>query len=131
MNFLELLDEYNKDTKITKENIQSKLYDIPVLVGKYQKYLYQWRRQFIKVESEKNELFRKKYHHYKYDYNKTLDSKEIKWHIETDEEFSKIESRYQILKSEVDQIQEMIKHCMNLSFFCRNIIEWEQFMNGE
>ena len=130
MNFKDLLKNYELDITITRENVFEKLYLVPVLHGKYHKYLYQWRRLLLKIEQEKIEKYREKYYYYKDDFDRTLDEKQIKWHIETDEEYVSINQRYLNIKNEVDQIEQMVKHCGNLSFFCQNIISWEAFLSG-
>lgn len=130
MNFIELLDEYETRCTITRENIHEKLYEAPILHSYFSKHLYNWKRRLKTVEIEKLSLYRKKYYYYKNDYDHVLKDSEIKWHIQTDEEYMKIEKRFYNLKQEVEQIQEMTSFCSKISFYCQNIISYEQFING-
>lgn len=129
--FTDLVKMYEKDTTITRENINSKIYDAPMLHSKYHKYLYKWRRDYIKNETLLSEQFRKLWYYYSDEHERTLKSTEIKWHIETDDDYIKLHSKVKILKGEVAQIEDMVKFCSNISFFCQNIINWETFMQGE
>lgn len=131
MNFLELCKQYENDTTVTRENINSKLFESPVLHSRYHKWQYIWKQRLYQQEDELKILYRKKYKYYENDYEKALSDKEIKWHIETDNEYLKLNRKVKILTSEVDQIIDWCKHCNNLSFFCGNIINWESFMAGK
>lgn len=129
MNFKELIESYESDSKVSKEEIQDKIYNIPILHGKYLKYLYQWRRKTLLIEKDLKELYRQKYEIYK-NGDKVLDEKQIKFYIETDKEYLELNLRFQTFKIETEQIEQMVKHCCNLSFFYQNIMEVEKFYNG-
>ena len=130
MNFLELNEEYQKDTTITRENIQLKLFESPRLHGKYHKWQYKWKQRLYKKEVELKELYRTKYKYYQRDFEEALNEKEIKWHIDTDSDYLELNRKVKILKTEVEQIVDWCKHCNSLSFFCGNIVRWEKHMNG-
>ena len=131
MNFIDLLKMYEKDTTINRENISSKLFECPVLHGIYSKWLYQWRRKFINVDNERAKKYKELYYYFKKDYELALDKKEICWHIETHDDYIDLNSKCRVLESEINQIESFVKHCSNLSFFCQNIISYEQFINGQ
>lgn len=129
MNFKDLIEQYETDTKVSKEEIQDKIYKIPILHGIYLKYLYQWKRKTLSVEKDLKELYRTKYEIYK-NGDKVLDEKQIKFYIETDKEYLDLNLKFQTFKLETDQVEQMVKHCSNLSFFYQNILESEKFFNG-
>ena len=131
MNFLELNELYKKSIDITRANINDKLYEIPVQHGIFSKWLYLWKKKYLKELKDLEHLERKKYYHYKDDFDRALNDKEIKWHVETDSEYVEQNLKVRIFKSEVEQIEAMLKHIGNLSFFAQNIIQWEEFMAGK
>ena len=131
MNFVELNNEYIEDTTITRENINSKLFEVPRLFGKYHKWQYKWKQALYAKEKELKLLYREKYKYYQKDFDEALNEKEIKWHVDTDEEYLELDRKVKILTTEVSQIESWCRHCNSLSFFCGNIVSWESLMAGK
>lgn len=131
MNFLELNKQYEEDTTINKENISEKLDIASRLHAKYHSYGYRWKRKLGVEEDKLKELYREKYKYYEKEYERALNDKEIKWHIDTDKEYISQNRKVEILKDEVDRIKDWCSHCNSLSYFYGNIIKWYEHMNGK
>jgi hypothetical protein len=112
-------------------NIEKKLYKIPQLHSKYLKLYLKAKVKLSKLERELNDLYRKKYHYYSFEYEERLESvKEIQFHILGDEEYSDVKQQLDNQDATVKTLEYAVKKTQQLTYDIKNIIEYTKYING-
>ena len=118
------------DFNVTRENLQSKVYSLPNLHSKYLKFFYKISEILIKLESKKDMLYIKKRNYFLNDHPEAIKPTHVDFYINGDDEFASLKMKYAKRKLELKVIEEALKRCSTISFFCKNIIEYENFLVG-
>ena len=124
-----LFDEIEEDMNITQMNIQDKLYEVPKLHGKYLRLYFKYKTALIKKQQELDLLYTDKYKKYK-NGPELLDKKEIQFYILSDKEYSELRFKITNLEHIVDILDRTVKKVNGLSFDCKNIVAYLQFISG-
>ena len=125
----ELLQQIEDDLTLTQENLEGKLYNIPMLHSKYLRLFLKSKGTLNKLEKQLSELYLQKYNHFK-NSKELLDKKEIQFHILGDEEYAKLNYNVHTAIDLVDILDRTLKKVNNMSFDVRNLIEYLKYMNG-
>lgn len=125
------IDESSVDFVWDADNINDKMYKMPIIHNKWLRYYYEERDSLIKAEKNLKSLYKEKFYYYKDDYDHKLDVKQIAWHIETDNEYSTKLYRVNLRKEIIDFIEKIIRRINSFSFDVKNIIEYTKFKNGQ
>ena len=125
------IDESSIDFVWDSDNFQDKMYKMPILHNKWLRYFYEERNNLIQAQKQLLSLYRIKYYYYKDDYDHKLELKQIAWHIESDEEYSKKLYNVNLRKEVVSFIEKTIRRITSFSFDIKNIIEHLKFTNGQ
>jgi hypothetical protein len=131
MNLDELFKEIEQDLTISFENLHEKTYKIPNYHSKYLKLYFEQKRILNKCNEELGKLYKNKYYYYTEQYEYKLDTtKEINFHIYSDEEYSKANLKTENQKLLVDCLERTLKRVQFLSKDVSNIQEQLKYMQG-
>ena len=118
------------DFHVTRENLQSKVYSLPNLHSKYLKFFYKLSEILIKLESKKDLMYIKKRNYFLNEHPEVIKPTHVDFYINGDEVFAALKLKCAKRKLELKVIEEALKRCSTISFFCKNIIEYENFLVG-
>jgi tRNA uridine 5-carbamoylmethylation protein Kti12 len=126
----ELFDELEKDLELTPNNLLDKVYEVPKLYNKWQRIYFSNKKKLNKKSKELDALYKQKYYYYK-DGDRLLDNaKEINFNVLSDEEYAKLRLEVETLKDLVKVLEQSIDRIGKISFDIKNIIAWNEFLNG-
>ena len=130
MNKENIFDELDKDLELNSADLQMKLFQVPLLYRKWQRIYFKYKKQLNKKVKELDALYKRKYYEIK-DGDRLLDNaKEINFNIIADNEYSKLRLETETLKDMVEILEDTVKRISRMSFDIKNLIEWQQFLNG-
>lgn len=118
------------DFYITRENISSKIYRIPNLHSKYLKYFYELSNILIDLETKRAKLYLKKRKDLLENSDEEIKISQIDFYLHGDEEYSTLLNILKKKKLSLQIVEEALKRCGTISFFVKNIIDWERFLVG-
>ncbi len=130
MNWKELQENLDDDMNLDDVNLESKLLQIPNLHNKYMRFFFKEKSKLIKMQEEMRDLYRTLWYHYKNDHDFLLEKKEIVWHVESDDSYTKKLTQMRKQEHLVDFFERAVKKCNTLSFDIKNIVELKKFMAG-
>jgi len=131
MTFQELQDMVEKEICIDRSNPSNTAIKVPQLHSKYLNLLQKHQLVCIKLKTDHDKMYSRKYLYYKNDYNVMLKSKsEIDAMISGDEEITVIRDKLEYEKAVASYLESVLKQISGLSFLIRDIIEWEKFKVG-
>ena len=131
MKLTELEKEAQQDLEKDTPDLELLSFEAPKLLSKWLRYLNYEHQVLIALEDEQKELFGKLWHHYKYEFEYTLETRqEIMTYVESDEKMRKLQRRIAIQKNKLDYIENVIKTLRERSFHVRNILEYRKFISG-
>lgn len=125
----DLMKMIEEDMKLTAENLEGKLYEIPAMYSKYLRYYFDFKTKLAKKQKELAEMYKAKWIKYK-EGDDLLDKKEIQFHILADEEYSQLHYETQVLDDLVDVLDRTVKKANSLSFDVKNLVEYLKYMQG-
>ena len=129
--FLALQKRIIADVLLTRDNVQQKILELPILYTKYKK-LYLEQRQLLKnINIDIKKTKAKRYHFYKFDNDFRLDTAtEINLYVEGDDEMCQM----YILQDKQEGIVEYIKDALSqidkMSYQIRSYVDLEKLRNG-
>jgi len=126
----ELLNEIEDDLNITAENIEKKIYMVSGLHSKYLRHFFNTKYKLNKKQKELNILYKTLYYKIKDDSEEILNQKEIIFNVLGDPEYAQLNFEVQTLIDFVDILDRTVKKVNNLSFDVKNIISWNNYIQG-
>jgi len=126
-----MFDELDEDLNITAANLMDKVYEIPKLYNKWQRVYFIQKKKLNRKVKELDDLYRKKYYFYKDGDRLMSNAKEIDFNVISDEEYTTLRLQVESLKDLVKILEKSIDRIGKLSFDVKNIIDWNNFLNGQ
>jgi hypothetical protein len=133
MTFKELQNQIEEDLTLEPQNLESKLYTIPVLHSKYLRRYNEAKKKHDRLMLEMDKLYRTKWHLYSTQgYNgHTLDTqKKIIIYVEGDSEILNKRVELNKAKRMVEYMRETVDKVSKMSFDIKNLIECIKWING-
>jgi len=129
--FQKLKDVVEKELKITDENVLEKSIQ---LSNFYAKFLQIYSKELKILKSlyhEKDKVYGKLYHHYKFEGDFQLDTKaEVEAYIKADDTYYKIALKYSQQEIQVKFLEQVLDHINNLGFRIKNYIDLKKMSQG-
>lgn len=122
--------EVEEDFKLRKDQLDTKLREIPNLHSKYLRHYYREKKKLVELEVDLKSLYLQKWKYYKNDYDFVVDNKHINFYIDGDKEYNTKLLELGRQKNLVEYFSNLLKKCNSLSFDIRNMIEYIKFING-
>lgn len=119
------------DFFVTRENLASKIYTIPNLHSKYLKNFYKISYILIDLETKKDKLYLKKRKQILEESNEEIKPNHLDFYINGNSEYSELSNKIKKRKLELRVIEDALKRCGTISFFIKDIVEWEKFLVGQ
>ncbi len=126
----ELLNQIEDDLKITKDNIETKIYEVSGLHSKYLRHFFNSKSKLLSKKRELHILYKKRYYQIKDESNDLMNQKEILFNIYGDSEYSLLNKEVQALENLVDILDRTVKKVNTLSFDIKNIISYNNYIQG-
>lgn len=120
-----------KDFHITRENLKSKIYTIPNIHSKYLRNFFYISKIVIDLETEKDLLYIKKRNYYLNDYPEIIRPTQVDFYIRGDKEYAELSNKLATRKLELKIIEDALNRCATISYFVKNIIDYENFLVGQ
>ena len=128
------IDKFEKMVKddflINRENLNLKLYTIPNIHSKYLKYFYKISKNLINLETKLEKLYIETRSYYQNEYDEVIKLNHLDFYINADDKYSKLNNKVKRKRLELKIIEETLKRCGVISFFIKNIIDYENFLVG-
>lgn len=127
----ELFEEIDNDFNINFENLSERIYKVPGLHSKYLRLFFTHKTKLNKYNEELNKLYKQKYYYFTEEYEYKLDNvKEINFHIYSDEEYCKLNTKVENQKVLVDCLDRTLKKVQYLTQDIKNIQNHLNYVNG-
>jgi len=121
-----------QDLKINVGNIDGELL---VNVDRTQNYVSLWFRKVAELKEairEKDKKYAELYNHYKYEFDKVLDTtKEVEIFIRGDEAYQIVCKKVDELSTEVDFLQKTHENMVSKGFNIRDYMKWQMYLKGD
>ena len=119
------------ELKFDSGTILEKNRNIPKMYHMYLDIFLAENREYKKLVAQRDSLYAKKYHYFKYDYDYKLDSKgEIDLFIKGDDEYNKLNLKVETQKLHAEFFEKTLDNIRTLSFSIKNHIEFKKFLAG-
>lgn len=143
MNYEDIFTEWAKDGSIDLTQISRASSEIPMLQNKYLKWYTEEKLKLIKFKSDYKVLVKLKTDYYMGNMD-SEDLRKYKWdpqplkilrqdipmHIESDPDIVKLSLTIGMQESNVEYLENIIRHINNRNFIIKNIIDRDRFENG-
>ncbi|MEM4260971.1 MAG: recombination mediator protein UvsY [Candidatus Woesearchaeota archaeon] len=121
----------SEDLKITEDNLAKKSLDIPILYHKYLDIFINELKQLKQLSLDKDKLYGKLYHHYKFESNYSLDTKnEIEVYVKGNDEYYIKALAYYQQEIVVKYLESILDAFTKMGFNIKNHIEFKKFLAG-
>lgn len=141
----EIIEEWEKDSKIDVNNIQNETVSTPFLHSKYLRMLSTWKRRRHIYEKKLTELQAIKRRYYRgemgrdelntYGWNQYQGNRMIKTELEEtlrgDSDVLSLQSKLDLIDTVLYVLESIIKTVMSRDFEISNFIKYKMFMKGE
>ena len=131
MDIIKFSKMIKEDFLINRETLNDKIYHIPNLHSKYLKYFYEISNKLIDLETERDTLYIKKRKYYLNKTDEIIKDTQVKFFIEGDEEYSALINKIRKKELKLKIVDDALKRCGTISFFVKNIIDYENFLVGK
>lgn len=131
MDIIKFEEMVKNDFLVTRENLASKMYEIPNIHSKYLKFFYEISHTIINLETKKDKLYIEKRKHFLNDIDEEIKPAHIDFYIHGDGEYSALSNKIKKRKLELKIFEDVLKRCGTISFFIGNIITYEKFLVGQ
>ncbi len=129
--FKSLQAKVNKDLTITPDNVMQKSLDLSKLYTEYSRRYYTQVSILKNINIEKVKLYKKLYHHYKFDGDFRLDTKkEIEVYVLGDDLYCELRRDYEKQTIIVEFLEKTLSNIQRASFTIRDYIELQKFKKG-
>jgi CRISPR/Cas system CSM-associated protein Csm2 small subunit len=133
--FEEVMERYLKESEadfnLDAADLEAKLRQIPNLHSKWLRYFYRESHRLLKKEKDLKICWRDKLNYYLYHYEYEVKHTQVKFYIESDEEYSKIYYQVTCLEKLVEMIESILKKTTQLSFDLNNLIKFKELKAGK
>ena len=129
--FKSLQAKVNKDLTITPDNVMQKSLDLSKLYTEYSRRYYAQVAILKNINIEKARMYRRLYHHYKFDGDFRLDTKkEIEVYVLGDDLYCELRRDYEKQTIIVEFLEKTLSNIQRASFTIRDYIELQKFKKG-
>jgi len=135
MNFETIMERYlqeaEADFDFSNADLEAKLRAIPNLHSKWLRNFYQQSHKLIKKERDLAVIWRDKLNYYLHDYEYEVKPTQVKFYIDSDEDYSIIFYQVSCHRKIVDMIESILKKTTQLSFDMNNLIKLKELKAGK
>jgi len=122
----------NNDLQLTDANVLDKSLNLPILYQKYLDVFISQMRVFKNLERDKQNMYSKKYHHYKFEGDFQLDSKgEIETYINGDDDYDELLRKYNVQALVIEYLENVLDNIKKLTFTIKNYVTFKMFLSGQ
>ena len=126
-----LMEMIEGDLRLDRSNLENKMFELPSLYSKYLKFFTKESIKYNKQDKIVSAKYRELYDYYKFDYKVKLDSEKlVDYHIISDSKYSDLNSSLKQQKIIVNTLELTLKRLSAMSFDIKNIISYQQYLNG-
>jgi hypothetical protein len=133
--FDEILEKYLKeaeeDFNFDKADLEDKLRKVPNLHSKWLRHFYRQSHVLLKKEKDLAKMWRDKLNFYLFDYEYEVKHTQVKFYIESDDEYSVIFYQCNCQRKIVDALESILKKSTQLSFDISNLIKLKELKAGK
>jgi CRISPR/Cas system CSM-associated protein Csm2 small subunit len=134
-NFDDIIEKYLKeaeeDFNFSKADLEDKLRSVPNLHSKWLRHFYRQAHKLIVKEKELSKVWRDKLNHYLFHYEYEVKPTQVKYYIESDDEYSVIFYQVNCQKKIVECLESILKKTTQLSFDMNNLIKLKELKAGK
>ena len=143
MKMVEIEKEWERDCHIDQALLDEESSNTHGLHCKYNIFLNEETKVFIKLGSEYDKLKLDKYEYYDNSLDKEILEKrgwkpfglkliktKIPMYVDGDDEIISMKMKIDIQKQKIDFLKSIVNQINNRSFIIRNVIEWRKFTSG-
>ena len=118
--------------KLTPDNVQQKILEMPIIYIKYKKLYLEQRGILKNINTTIKQTRAKRYKYYKFgDYEYHLDNTtEVNMFVDGDDEICELNILYDRQEGIVEYLKDVISMISKLSFQIRNYVDMEKLRNG-
>jgi len=135
MNFETIMERYlqeaEEDFNFSKADLEDKLRSIPNLHSKWLRHFYRQSHKLIIKEKELAVIWREKLNFYLFHYEYEIKHTQVKFYIDSDDEYSKIFYQVNCQRKIVDMLDGILKKTIQLSFDMNNLIKLKELKAGK
>lgn len=124
------LKEAEEDFNLDKADLEAKLRTIPNLHSKWLRHFYKQSHKLMKKENELAVIWRDKLNYYLFNYEYEVKHTQVKFYIDSDEDYSKIFYQVECQRKIVEMIESILKKTTQLSFDISNLIKFKELKAG-
>jgi CRISPR/Cas system CSM-associated protein Csm2 small subunit len=124
------LKEAEEDFNLDKADLEAKLRTIPNLHSKWLRHFYKQSHKLMKKDKELAVIWRDKLNHYLFHYAYEVKHTQVKFYIDSDDEYSKIFYQVECQRKIVEMIESILKKTTQLSFDINNLIKFKELKAG-
>jgi len=131
--FLNLQKQVMKDLKLTRDNVQDKILEMPIIYTKYRKLYYDQRKILKNINSDIKKTTKRRYHYYKFgkDFEYSLDNNtERMIYVDGDDELCDLHMLYDRQEAIVEFLKDTITQITKMSYLIRSYVDLEKLRNG-
>jgi CRISPR/Cas system CSM-associated protein Csm2 small subunit len=125
------LKEAEEDFNFSKADLEDKLRSVPNLHSKWLRHFYRQSHKLIVKEKELSKVWRDKLNYYLFHYEYEVKPTQVKYYIESDEEYSVIFYQINCQKKIVECLESILKKTTQLSFDINNLIKFKELKAGK
>ena len=130
MKFSELRKQLEKDCELSIESLEMDSLRVPYKASKYINMLFDAKFELNQEEIKYKSLYKKKFEHYKVEYQIKLNAAELNNIIESDDQMLKLQANIILFRQKVEFLEHALKTVQNQSFNIKNAIEMIKYKNG-
>ena len=129
--FISLQKRVLIDLKLTPDNVQQKILELPIIYTKYKKLYLEQRRLLKNINNDIKRTRAKRYHYYKFDGDFRLDNAtEINIFVDGDDELCEINLILDNQDAIVEFLKETVSNITKMSYLIRSYVDLEKLRNG-
>lgn len=120
-----------KELKFTDDGLQSKIANQPIYTQKWLDLLLKEKHILSVIEAEKDKVYGKLYHKYKYESDFRLDTRgEIDVYVKADDAFDIVLKKYNESLVIVEWLDETLKNFRAMAWSMKNHLDLRKFLSG-
>lgn len=131
--FLTLQKQVMKDLKLTRDNVQDKILEMPIIYTRYRKLYYDQRKLLKNINSDIKKTKKNRYHYYKFgkDFEYSLDNNtERMIYVDGDDEMCDLYMLHDRQEAIVEFLKDTISQITKMSYLIRSYVDLEKMRNG-